>query len=210
VHISRRSEGVIEGSHFEENDVSGDGGGVYTIETSRLSITHSVFHSESPTMIKNPNSKTYCDCVENNATHGGAFMVNRFSEGEVMWSNFTNNTSSKQAGVAKVNRNSTLSFTTSLFFCKTSKILYYCYTYDEFLLRLSGCGFVDCSSSYGGVMIAEHESNLTVDSSLFENNTASGNGGAINLWLGSNALVTNVTLFGTPATSLRSHFVLFL
>lgn len=81
----------------------------------------------------------------------------------------------------------------------------------EFLLNVIGCGFVDCSSSYGGVMIAEHDSNLTVDSSLFENNTASGNGGAINLWLGSKASITNVTIFGTLSKSWKSNFcVIFI
>eukprot|EP00210_Caulerpa_lentillifera_P003963 g3782.t1 len=154
IYVITRSKASVSDSSFLENNATIDGGAVYTTDSSELSISNSFFH-------------------KNNASHGGAILVGDFSKGDVVLSNFTNNTSYRQGGVGKVDLNSTLSFKNSIFQGSISR--------------------------FGGVLMAEHNSNISVKGGRFEHNKGHANGGAINLWSGSHADIQDSTFIATTA-----------
>eukprot|EP00210_Caulerpa_lentillifera_P003966 g3785.t1 len=197
----------LRNSTFQRNKARGHGGAVYATRSSKLSISQCYFsrneaqfggaiygHDSINGTITNSNF------IENQALFtGGAIGKDEFSNGVISNCSFTNNIADLYGGSIFLEKNTTLIVLNSNLANNEARFGESLFLQDLSTLNVSDCIFTNhIAHSYGGVILVQGRSLLTLVSSKLHNNRAE-NGGTLCFSDSSNGILLNNTFNNNSA-----------
>ena len=186
--IVSSSEVMFDTCLFQDNEAN-IGGAIYSEQESNITITNSTFRFNR------------AKCSNSGLCFGGGLFVNGPGTLRILSSNFANNTSDQQGGMAAL-FNASLSISLSSFIAnsaisKGGSI----FAQTESSVLLNHSTLIESVATSGGAIYARNYSNITISSSILSNCTANTHGGAVFLAEASNVYLYNSTFYANSAAN---------